>query len=167
MMLEPLCVRAFLFSRRFGREGILALACTCRIFHLGMHSEVQAARLSTALVEWPLCGAVVELTRNFSVGRGLFNGARCVVSKVGRDALEVHLLGPARKLQGMTSPVTVPRASVTPDGCRFGYPQPQNGCRFGYPRPHTFADWPKYVPNPDLSSLGSALLFSTFTCMRM
>jgi hypothetical protein len=132
-----------------------------------MHSEVQAARLSTALVEWPLCGAVVELTRNFSVGRGLFNGARCVVSKVGRDALEVHLLGPARKLQGMTSPVTVPRASVTPDGCRFGYPQPQNGCRFGYPRPHTFADWPKYVPNPDLSSLGSALLFSTITCMRM
>ena len=88
----------------------------------------QAAKLATALVEWPLCGAVpgrgaasvrlavVELTLNFSVGRGLFNGARCVVSKVGRDALEVHLLGPARKLQGMTSPVTVPRASVTPDG---------------------------------------------------
>ena len=106
----------FYFSRRFGREGILALACTCRIFHLGMHSEVQAAKLSTALVEWPLCGAVVELTRNFSVGRGLFNGARCVVSKVGRDALEVHLLGPARKLQGLTSPrVTVPRACVRPD----------------------------------------------------
>ena len=62
-----------------------------------------------------MCGAVVELTLNFSVGRGLFNGARCVVSKVGRDALEVRLLGPARKLQGMTSPVTVPRASVRPD----------------------------------------------------
>ena len=33
---------------------------------------------------------------NLSVGRGLLNGATCVVSKVGRDALEVHLLGPAR-----------------------------------------------------------------------
>ena len=32
------------------------------MFHLGMHSEVQAAKLSTALVEWPSCGAVVELT---------------------------------------------------------------------------------------------------------
>ena len=53
---------------------------------------------------------------NLSVGRGLLNGATCVVSKVGRDALEVHLLGPARKLQGLTSPrVTVPRACVRPD----------------------------------------------------
>ena len=86
------------------------------MFHLGMHSEVQAAKLSTALVEWPSCGAVVELTWNLSVGRGLLNGATCVVSKVGRDALEVHLLGPARKLQGLTSPrVTVPRACVRPN----------------------------------------------------
>ena len=53
---------------------------------------------------------------NLSVDHGLLNGATCVVSKVGRDALEVHLLGPARKLQGLTSPrVTVPRACVRPD----------------------------------------------------
>ena len=123
---------------------------------LGAWAGARPDLRTTPLVEWPLCGAVVELTRNFSVGRGLFNGARCVVSKVGRDALEVHLLGPARKLQGMTSPVTVPRASVTPDGCRFGYPQPQNGCRFGYPRPHTFADKLFLtLANPDLSSLES------------
>ena len=51
MMLEPLCVCAFLPFRSFDREGILALACTCRIFHLGLHSEAQDAKLSTALVE--------------------------------------------------------------------------------------------------------------------
>ena len=73
---------------------------------------------------------------NLSVGRGLLNGATCVVSKVGRDALEVHLLGPARKLQGLTSPVsprvTVPRAWVRPDVNLYRQKHPR-GCRFRFP----------------------------------
>ena len=48
---------------RFESEGIVSLASTCRIFFNGLLSVVrQAKKLSRAIVEWPSCGAVVELT---------------------------------------------------------------------------------------------------------
>ena len=118
---------------RFESEGIVSLASTCRIFFNGLLSVVrQAKKLSRAIVEWPSCGAVVELTWNLDVGHGLFNGARCIVSKVSCDVLEVHLLGPVRKL--MTSPVTLPRACFRPD--MNVRQKPPRRCRLSFPRPH-------------------------------
>ena len=135
-----LCSIACFFVRRFGRTSILSLACTCRMYHLGLRNEVRKAKLSTAIVEWPSSGAVVALTRNLA-SRGLVNGTLCIVSKV-IDSNYVLAVAVVRDVQ---SPVSIyrvlPRACVrcACAWCR-GSRRGRVSCRFSFPDAHA-AGW--------------------------
>lgn len=58
MLLVSPCLRSF------GRDNLLALASTCKLYAKGLQDEVRRfKKLATALVAWPASGAVVMLAK--------------------------------------------------------------------------------------------------------
>ena len=121
MMLEPLCVRAFLFfsqvrQRRHPSARLHVQNVSPR------HAQRGAGRKA---FHGPRRVAVVWRSRRAHMQPRRRRSRTLQRREVHREQGQPRRArgpsaGPGAQVQGMTSPVTVPRASVTPDGCRFG-----------------------------------------------